>query len=388
MLSHSLFLKIVYLTFICSVPVENKCLNTILVTCENLSDVSKYGKTSWDVLVVESDRCKRENDVMLNGNEVLRLGTFNNTPNLEQLFISRKVTNLEPGAFFGIKRLKYLKMQGNQLKVIQSGAFLHLKHLEKLDISHNSIENVVHGFLKDTSVRYLNLAHNKLTNIQVDMFDLPTLEEIILSHNNLAYIAADVFSETIQTLDLSYNELKEIQPNILKGYDSLRYFLLSYNKLESFEIVPDGAENLEILDLSYNEINNLDVTNFHNSANIKDLYLNNNKLNVVSPYCTVNDTERQCKMQMYFPNLKVIRLRANPWHCDYLNSLFEFIELYNIIKSKCDKQFFGSGKYPVCVVTSTEEWKETDVSHRDEVYNRLNSAVFSFNCEEKLHEYD
>lgn len=380
MLSHSLSLKIACVTFWLA-QVENKCSDTILVTCENLSDIPRYGKASWEVLVVENDRCKPDYEATLNDNEVLRLGTFNKTPNLEQLFVSRKVTNLEPGAFFGIKRLKYLKMHGNELKVIQRGAFSHLKHLEKLDISHNSIENVVHGFLKDTRLRHVNLAYNKLTNIQVDMFDLSTLEEIILSHNNLAYIAADVFNARTQILDLSYNDLRDLQPNIMKGYDSLRYLLLSHNKLEHFEIVTEGVSSLEILDLSHNEILDLDVTNLQYSMDLEYLYLNNNKLNILSPFCNVNGTEMQCNMVMYLPNLKTMSVRANPWHCDYLNSLFDFVGRHNISKTNCDKQFFSNGKFPVCIVTTIQEWK-ADKSYRDDVYNRLNSAVSSFNCKE------
>ncbi|XP_073324930.1 leucine-rich repeats and immunoglobulin-like domains protein 1 [Pagrus major] len=106
----------------------------------------------------------------------------------------------------------------------------------------------------------LNLGHNKLSTISVDAFDnLPNLRELRLDHNELTSIP----------------DLGQAAPKIVSLY-------LHHNKIRSI----DGRRtrelvSVETLDLSNNDITELRGHCFPAGLQIRDLYLSNNKINVL-----------------------------------------------------------------------------------------------------------
>ncbi|XP_070703248.1 leucine-rich repeats and immunoglobulin-like domains protein 1 [Pempheris klunzingeri] len=106
----------------------------------------------------------------------------------------------------------------------------------------------------------LNLGHNKLTAIHVEAFDnLPNLRELRLDHNELTSI-----------------------PDLGQAASKIVSLYLHHNKIRSI----DGRRtrelvSVETLDLSNNDITELRGHCFPAGLQIRDLYLSNNKINVL-----------------------------------------------------------------------------------------------------------
>ncbi|XP_034023058.1 leucine-rich repeats and immunoglobulin-like domains protein 1 [Thalassophryne amazonica] len=106
----------------------------------------------------------------------------------------------------------------------------------------------------------LNLGHNKLSAIDVDVFvNLPNLRELRLNYNELTSIP----------------DLGQVTSKIVSLY-------LDHNKIHSIDgRRTRGLVSVETLDLSNNDITELRGHHFPAGLQIRDLYLNNNKINVL-----------------------------------------------------------------------------------------------------------
>jgi Leucine-rich repeat (LRR) protein len=86
------------------------------------------------------------------------------------------------GLFKGVS-LARLNINGfKNLRVIESGAFMHLSHtLEYLDLSENSIETIEPGAIKCLSkLKEFNVVGNRLTDVQLDnlQIELPYIHPL------------------------------------------------------------------------------------------------------------------------------------------------------------------------------------------------------------------
>lgn len=115
---------------------------------------------------------------------------------------------------------------------------------------------------------------------------LPHLDTIDLSGNHLREIDPSVFREGMGRLEhliLADNELKEIPYQAVSTLTALRNLDLSYNQIEKVE--PTEALNvkmrLNILKLEYNEISVLIPAAFQNFDIVNITYLDGNILSAV-----------------------------------------------------------------------------------------------------------
>ncbi|XP_072928437.1 leucine-rich repeats and immunoglobulin-like domains protein 1 isoform X1 [Hemitrygon akajei] len=131
---------------------------------------------------------------------------------------------------------------------------------ELLDCSKQAWTRIPHQL--PAWVVYLSLSYNKLAAINPTAFtELPNLREVWLDHNELTTIPdMGLASAHLVVLYLHHNKIRSIEANHLKLYESL-----------------------ETLDLTYNEITEIQNNCFPQHLKIKDLYLGNNRISIMEP---------------------------------------------------------------------------------------------------------
>lgn len=370
----------------CFLQCESKCSTTILTTCEKLDDLKRYGKSSWKIVLVENDRCTR--GMKSENEEVLKFGSFNSSCNLEQLYISKRLNDIEQDSFYCLNNLRYLKVWGNMLKVIRHRAFSQFQKLDVLDIQENSVENIAHGFCKDSAIREINLSSNKLSNIQVDMLDSPVLERIALAHNQISFIAPNSFNEALLFLDLSHNSMETIDPSTFGNQKNLRALDYSHNKIKNLD-ANLAMESLEALDVSHNQIQELRAELFKDMANLQRLYLNNNNLKSFPPSLfsgldlKVFHVHRNRLTGLYAPeltHLTEVSIGGNPWKCSCLLQILQFVNEHKIGQLKCDREFISDGKNPVCLIDKVSKCDGSDLTN-DRDLSQFHDFVQNYMCD-------
>lgn len=264
------------------------------------------------------------------------------TTSLQSLFLDRNnLTSwitLPPG--IALSQLQTFSISSNKIAFLPDGSVTHYPQLQHLDLSKNLISNLSSRSFPSVGmqIRSLNISHNRLKS-----FVHPVLPSLIL-------------------LDLSYNELTDLDPHLLKGLPMLQYFYLTHNRrifsrCNSFcwlssldqlfnlidldlsscrlDFVPNLSQfpALRRLDLSRNNIYLLDASLL--PKNLISLDASNNHIHSIANFTT-----------MRLKNLKDLNLAKNPLNCEC--KLSELIYLFSndtYYKSDYYYCFYGTWKY-------------------------------------------
>lgn len=188
---------------------------------------------------------------------------------LEILDVSFNHFVLLPANAFGtLKRLRYLKVDNNELSMVADKALEGLKNLKMVDMSSNKIVALPSELFRDQQHR---------------------IEEIYLQNNSISVLSPDLFSNLtqLQALDLSTNQLTSawINKNTFKGLIRLVLLDLSYNKINKLdpEIFTD-LFSLQVLNLRSNQLDNLAADTFALLNNLHKLYLSHNRIKYLDAY--------------------------------------------------------------------------------------------------------
>ena len=172
----------------------------------------------------------------------------------ELVEVNARKNNLNEVFLSNLSKLSEIIM--NSVTTLKSLNLLGLTSLEKLDIEHNSIENL--DVINLNNLRYLYARKNKLTTIH-NINHLGALEVIDLYDNQLT-----------DTLDFSNSNY-------------VRQIALSSNKIK--HVVFPNTPTLEDIDVANNEIDSIDFSSIHtNLRSIRLQYNQLNKLGVNSSY--------------------------------------------------------------------------------------------------------
>ncbi|XP_027385785.1 toll-like receptor 3 isoform X1 [Bos indicus x Bos taurus] len=255
--------------------------------------------------------------------------------------------------------LLLLNLTKNKISKIQSGAFSWLGHLEVLDLGLNEIgqeltgqewrglDNIVEIYLSYN--KYLELTTNSFTSVpslqrlmlrrvalkNVDCSPspfrpLPNLVILDLSNNNIANINDELLKglEKLEILDLQHNNLarlwKHANPGgpvqFLKGLFHLHILNLGSN---GFDEIPVEAfkdlRELKSIDLGMNNLNILPQSVFDNQVSLKSLSLQKNLITSV----------QKTVFGPAFRNLSYLDMRFNPFDCT-CESIAWFVNWINI----------------------------------------------------------
>ncbi|XP_067131000.1 leucine-rich repeat-containing protein 15-like [Centruroides vittatus] len=154
-----------------------------------------------------------------------------------------------------------LYIRHGKLRVLPEDLFYNLHNLTKLDLSDNDIESI-HPLVFRNLIRleYLNLKGNRIKDLPSDMLKgLLNLRkfyifEIITYHKfrpdslktaqldcifrmgcSFSSLEDDVFSDLInlKSVDLDFNQIEHLPPNLLRNNKLLTSFSCSYNKISN-----------------------------------------------------------------------------------------------------------------------------------------------------------
>ncbi|XP_056321960.1 toll-like receptor 8 [Danio aesculapii] len=281
---------------------------------------------------------------------------FDTYGNISCLNLSRNGFSTAPNGseFTSLPNLKYLDLSFNKVDLAYDNAFRELQSLEVLDISYNShyftVAGVTHNliFLQYLpSLKVLNMSFNSIYTLTTKVMSSKSLRELQfrgnklgrmwrekdktyekifkyltnlthldISNNSIGKIPYGVYTRlpvTIQRLQLSHNQLANINWTMLRRFQNLKELILHDNNIiEISSNLSVDVPSLELLNLQRNRISKLAIGFLQGVVNLKELDLSYNYL------ITVN--------QSTFPTesyLKTLWLHGNPFHCTC--NLLEFV---------------------------------------------------------------
>jgi insulin-like growth factor-binding protein complex acid labile subunit len=330
------------------------------------------------------------NTLYLSGNKIktLKNEAFLSLINVIKLDMHlNDIKQIEMNTFIDLESLKYLNLDSNQISTLKNVQFN--SNLEKLSICFNLLTNL--NEINSSSLKYLNVSNNRLQEIDFKKTFLPNLEYLDLSQNylisikndsflkmyqlkhlNLSHNKLDLESEfnnvsffkgksLLETLDLSFNEIKYLDSNRTFQYlNSLKYLDLSNNRLNSLDAFIFGfLYNLSDLHLASNNISFLNGRCFFKLRNLKKLILKNNQINSIdflqlnkndlnnleyleleeNKITLINETLFQSFVYLFHLNLN-----SNPIQSIYENTFksLKLLKTLRVSNTKIDSLFLNS----------------------------------------------
>uniref|UniRef100_A0A7N0V420 Protein kinase domain-containing protein n=1 Tax=Kalanchoe fedtschenkoi TaxID=63787 RepID=A0A7N0V420_KALFE len=175
---------------------------------------------------------------------------------LETLDISsNNFSNDLPAAISSLKSLKLLNLSNNSFAGFFPSWLLNCRSLTSLDVS----SNLFSGFLPAgfaaalPNLKFLNLAGNQIQGRVSDFVDLRSLTYLNISRNLFQGSVMDAFHQSLEVIDLSYNQFSGHISQVPFKWSNLIYLDLSDNHL-SGEIFHDldHSSNMKHLNLAHN----------------------------------------------------------------------------------------------------------------------------------------
>ncbi|XP_048149329.1 leucine-rich repeat and fibronectin type III domain-containing protein 1-like protein [Corvus hawaiiensis] len=158
------------------------------------------------------------------------------------------------------RRTAELRLMDNFITTLRKRDFANMTQLIHLTLSRNTISQIMpYAFSDLKGLHALHLDSNRLTSISEEHFKgLINLRHLILSNNQLSFISPrslDDFLETIEDLDLSYNNLVDVPWATVAKLSNVNTVSLDHNLIE---FVPEGIfsnlHKLARLDMTSNKL--------------------------------------------------------------------------------------------------------------------------------------
>lgn len=221
---------------------------------------------------------------------MLPKNTFNRMTNLKELDISRNpldaaltemflspLTSLEildlgysefktikNTMFSRISKLKTLILSGNKITDIEKGSFENLKNLEVLELNDCGLNSLMHTIFYDED-EPINLLELKLSGNPLQM---PRTGSILSKK-----------LPNLITLDMSKCNLTFVSPDFFASTPNIKQLFLNNNKIRNYEHTlrfMDILYDIELLDLSFNKMKSILPTQLTNNNQLTSLRLYGN----------------------------------------------------------------------------------------------------------------
>lgn len=241
--------------------------------------------------------CRNLENIQLSNNQIPILfdHTFNASANsLKRLYlIGNGIRQLEPSAFAFLKSLQILDLFNNNLTTIPTASFRDLASLSMLRIAKNSFVTLPDDLLDySPALKSLNLNLNRnLTHIPYKLLSATSaLQNFSLVDCGLTSLSKSpeqmfYFAPSIEQVELRGNKLRNLTARGLFAFNPfLKKIDLSYNDIQviSPEIFSHNSSNLVELNLYGNNLVEIDSSTFSNLKNLRVLRLGFNNLNTIS----------------------------------------------------------------------------------------------------------
>lgn len=219
--------------------------------------------------------------------------TVENLEQLESFSVwgcKNPLSDLEPGSFRNVPKLKRITIANCQLKEIQYGVFNEMSNVEVLRVNNNGID-----VIEDKSFA-----------------NLYSLREVHVDSNALEHWNREWFTNStkIEVLDFQWNKIRTIPRRAFASMKKLRQAFFDDNEISRIHADAfKGITNLEYLGLRNNNLKVINENVFPNTIRIRRLLVNANYLNFIP-----NELLRRLYVQE-------IRIDNNPWKCPCLDRI-------------------------------------------------------------------
>ncbi|NWX33423.1 LFN1L protein, partial [Notiomystis cincta] len=196
------------------------------------------------------------------------------------------------------RRTAELRLMDNFITTLRRRDFANMTQLIHLTLSRNTISQIMPLAFSDLrGLHALHLDSNRLTSIGEEHFKgLVNLRHLILSNNQLSFISPkslDDFLETIEDLDLSYNNLVDVPWATVAKLSNVNTVSLDHNLIE---FVPEGI--------------------FSNLHKLARLDMTSNKLKKIPPDPLFSRIPVYAKSKGSPLSSLVLSFGGNPLHCN------------------------------------------------------------------------
>ena len=221
--------------------------------CENLQS---FDIRFNNITVLQSRRFQRMfrlRHLYLEGNPLHTIEdfAFSDLQNTRRLSIpGAKLRILSKYALNGLSNLVYLNFSNNHIACMDDLVFSTTRRLVTIDLHNNYLEQIGRQFLPTNEVEFLDLSFNRI--LHVDNFGFQRLErlkELRLQGNQLTSILYAQLANTLslETLNLSINNIHNIEYGIFKGHSKLVLLDIRQNELSVYENMFLGLVNLKYM---------------------------------------------------------------------------------------------------------------------------------------------
>ena len=236
---------------------ENECINLIEVKRPNDNDIIII-KNKINYLM----RQQKINEYLIKFLSTL-ITTYEQHPS--NYFNSLNITNVAKDINESyLSKINSEKNDENELLLNK------IKQLEKKIL--NVINTKLEVNLTGNEIR-INLNGKNVGNLDLELLCsiyFKNLEEIDLSNNNISNINEINNFSKLKKINLSHNQIKDIEPLKKLSLSNLKDINLSYNKIEDIQSLKDiikNNKNLEKININHNRIKNPEIINEINLDN-------------------------------------------------------------------------------------------------------------------------
>ncbi|XP_043935653.1 toll-like receptor 13 [Protopterus annectens] len=201
-------------------------------------------------------------ELRLDNNQIHSLmeGAFRNLTSLFILNLNgNQITSLGASDFEGLPNLQYLSICKNKIMSIHQKAFFNLINLKKLYLSSNKISdfwNVSQAIVDLLNCTHVDFSLNNISTLvkEGDQVTLNFLKSLNLFSNNLTiFDFTSYLLPELQYLNISKNNMKEIQIRSFQNMPSLTTIVFDFNPLNISQLYESQLGNLSTLHWSVME---------------------------------------------------------------------------------------------------------------------------------------
>jgi len=204
---------------------DNKISEIMPGTFENMD--------SLEFLALNYNKIKHLNNATFSG-----LGAFKGLTKLTRLLVFRnEISEILPGTFENMISLEYLFLGHNNIKYLNSGVFNGLVNIVYVGLSSNKLQYMhPDTILGLPNIKSLNLRNNTALQIPTDSHFINShfLTQLELAMCNISSLSVETFANVsaLKSLDLSHNNLRTVDINILRALPELSQMYLYGNPLQ------------------------------------------------------------------------------------------------------------------------------------------------------------
>jgi protein toll len=267
---------------------------------------------------------------------------FKNLSQLKMLNIRAPLTYLQHDVLYPLSNIESLRLQDCLIRTTLEELIIKNKRLTNLELFEYDFKTYPlskQSFSSSKNIKTLVINSSKLEDIFEEIFEpLNDLESIDLSYNNLKVLPENLLKNNnkLKIFKVSNNQLKSLSENLFQNTYKIEVIDLSSNQIE---LIPDRifikCENILWINLSNNSIKKLSEIIFKSAWSVEELDLSRNKIEIIE-HNAFTDLLSLKKLDLSHNSIRIRKLdnMTSPFitllHVEVLNLSFNKIKHFSL----------------------------------------------------------